>query len=55
MNKKQYTSTVYQNLDDFIFGKSKYPVALSNGMIIRGGTVYPEINFTLPPMTFHPE
>jgi methanol--5-hydroxybenzimidazolylcobamide Co-methyltransferase len=48
---KQYTATAYQNLDDFIFGKSKYPVTLSNGMSIGGGTVYPEINFTLPPMS----
>ena len=48
---KQYTATAYQNLDDFIFGKSKYPVTLNNGMSIGGGTVYPEINFTLPPMS----
>ena len=36
---------------DFIFGKALYPVPLDNGMIIGGGTVYPEINFTLPPMS----
>jgi methanol--5-hydroxybenzimidazolylcobamide Co-methyltransferase len=51
MNKKNYTGTAYQNLDDFVFGKAKYPVSLGNGMVIGGGTVYPEINFTLPPMT----
>jgi methanol--5-hydroxybenzimidazolylcobamide Co-methyltransferase len=48
---KQYTTTAYQNLDDFIFGHSKYPVTMNNNMSIGGGTVYPEINFTLPPMT----
>jgi methanol--5-hydroxybenzimidazolylcobamide Co-methyltransferase len=52
---KQYTITAYQGLDDFIFGKSKYPVTLNNGMSIGGGTVYPEINFTLPPMTIPEE
>jgi methanol--5-hydroxybenzimidazolylcobamide Co-methyltransferase len=51
MNQTHYTSTAYQDLNSFIFGKSKYPVKLANGMVIGGGTVYPEINFTLPPMT----
>jgi methanol--5-hydroxybenzimidazolylcobamide Co-methyltransferase len=48
---KQYTATAYQKLDDFIYGKSLYPVPLANGMVIGGGTVYPEINFTLPTMS----
>jgi len=51
MNKKQYTSTSYQDLNDFVFGKAKNPVSLKNGMVIGGGTVYPEVNFTLPQMT----
>ena len=51
MNKKNYNSVVYQDLDDFVFGKARNPVSLDNGMVIGGGTVYPEINFTLPPMT----
>jgi methanol--5-hydroxybenzimidazolylcobamide Co-methyltransferase len=51
MSKKAFNSTVYQNSDDFIYGRAKYPVPLKNGMSIGGGTVYPEINFTLPPMT----
>jgi methanol--5-hydroxybenzimidazolylcobamide Co-methyltransferase len=48
---KTFNTTVYQDLDSFIYGKAKYPVNLKNGMSIGGGTVYPEINFTLPPMT----
>jgi methanol--5-hydroxybenzimidazolylcobamide Co-methyltransferase len=48
---KTFDTTVYQDLDTFIYGKAQYPVNLSNGMSIGGGTVYPEINFTLPPMT----
>jgi methanol--5-hydroxybenzimidazolylcobamide Co-methyltransferase len=55
MKKKNYTVTSYQNLDDFVFGKAKCPVSLGNGMVIGGGTVYPEINFTLPPMTVEEE
>jgi methanol--5-hydroxybenzimidazolylcobamide Co-methyltransferase len=51
MKMKTFTTTVYQDLDAFIYGKAKYPVNLKNGMSIGGGTVYPEINFTLPPMT----
>ena len=51
MPKQMYTKTAYQELDDFIFGKALYPVALKNGMVIGGGTVYPEINFTLPTMS----
>ncbi|MDR0388099.1 MAG: hypothetical protein LBH57_08700 [Treponema sp.] len=49
--KRDFNKTAYQNLDDFVFGKALYPVSLANGMQIGGGTVYPEINFTLPPMT----
>jgi methanol--5-hydroxybenzimidazolylcobamide Co-methyltransferase len=51
MAKKSFNTTVYKDLDTFIFGKAAYPVKLANGMTIGGGTVYPEINFTLPPMT----
>ena len=47
---QQFTQTAYTSLNDFVFGKALYPVELKNGMIIGGGTVYPEVNFTLPPM-----
>ena len=50
MAKKSFTSTAYKDTEEFIFGKSLYPVTLKNNMIIGGGTVYPEVNFTLPPM-----
>lgn len=50
MNKQTFNKTAYQNLQDFIYGSAKYPVNLKNGMSIGGGIVYPEINFTLPPM-----
>ena len=45
-----YHSLAIQNLDAFIYGTSPYPVHLKNGLVIGGGTVYPELNFTLPNM-----
>ena len=50
MPKVTFEKTAYQETDDFIYGKALYPVSLKNGMVIGGGTVYPEINFTLPTM-----
>jgi len=48
-----YNTTAYRDLDDFIYAKAKRPVTLKNGMVIGGGTQYPEINFTLPTMTIN--
>ncbi len=36
---------------DLIFGVAPKPLTTRSGMVIGGGTVYPELNFTLPPMT----
>jgi len=55
MTKKSFTSLAYNSLDDFVFGVSKYPVKCKNGMIIGGGEVYPEVNFTLPAMSITSE
>jgi methanol---5-hydroxybenzimidazolylcobamide Co-methyltransferase len=45
-----YSSLAIQNLDDFVYGRSPRPLSLKNGLVIGGGTVYPELNFTLPNM-----
>lgn len=45
-----YQQLAIRNLDDFIFGNSPNPVKLKNGMVIGGGMVFPELNFTLPSM-----
>ncbi len=37
--------------EDLVFGKAPYPVTTPQGLTIGGGTVYPELNFTLPPVT----
>jgi methanol--5-hydroxybenzimidazolylcobamide Co-methyltransferase len=46
-----FNAAANKNLDDFIYAKALHPVHLKNGMTIGGGTLYPEINFTLPAMT----
>ena len=51
----EYHSLSISNLEDFIFGVSPKPVSLKNGLVIGGGTVYPELNFTLPSMAITPE
>jgi methanol---5-hydroxybenzimidazolylcobamide Co-methyltransferase len=35
---------------DLLFGTAPKPLHTRQGLIIGGGTVYPELNFTLPPM-----
>ncbi|WP_206809973.1 methyltransferase MtaB domain-containing protein [Paradesulfitobacterium ferrireducens] len=50
MDNLVFRDVCYTNLDEFVYGIAKKPVQCHNGMVIGGGTVYPEINFTLPPM-----
>ncbi|MDR3271106.1 MAG: methanol--corrinoid methyltransferase [Peptococcaceae bacterium] len=50
MLKQEFNTTAYDKLDEFVYGIAKKPVALKNGMVIGGGTIYPELNFTLPTM-----
>jgi len=45
-----YTDLCISKLEDFRFGVSPHPVTLKNGLVIGGGQVYPELNFTLPSM-----
>jgi methanol---5-hydroxybenzimidazolylcobamide Co-methyltransferase len=33
-----------------MFGHAQKPVTTRRGLVIGGGTVYPELNFTLPSM-----
>jgi len=50
MVKKQFSKLAYENTDNFVYGCSMFPVSCKNGMVIGGGTIYPELNFTLPSM-----
>ncbi|MDR1974458.1 MAG: hypothetical protein LBQ31_07265 [Bacteroidales bacterium] len=47
---REYTKLAYSSLDDFLYGKCSNPVVCKNGLVIGGGEIYPEVNFTLPPM-----
>lgn len=45
---RTYTELAIPSLDEFRFGVTPHPVTLNNGLAIGAGTVYPELNFTLP-------
>lgn len=46
----KYTSLAISNPDHLIFGDAPLKVKTRRGLVFGGGLVYPEINFTLPPM-----
>lgn len=46
-----YDKLAYNKLDDFIYGSCPKPVKTKSGLIVGGGEIYPELNFTLPAMT----
>lgn len=47
---KKFHSLAIHNPQDLIFGVSPHPVHCGHDLVIGGGKVYPEINFTLPTM-----
>ncbi|MEW6510929.1 MAG: methyltransferase MtaB domain-containing protein [Bacteroidota bacterium] len=50
-----YSRLLIDNIQDFSFGVAPRPVKCGFGITIGGGEVYPELNFTLPPMTIAQE
>ncbi len=54
-NRVRYSALAIRNPDDLIFGHTPRPIEAGNGLVIGGGTVYPEINFTLPTMEISAE
>jgi methanol--5-hydroxybenzimidazolylcobamide Co-methyltransferase len=46
----KYNNLSIEKSDDLLFGYAPKPVTTPRGLIIGGGYVYPELNFTLPPM-----
>ncbi|NJN27865.1 MAG: methanol--corrinoid methyltransferase [Cyclobacteriaceae bacterium] len=50
----KYTELTIKNPRDLIFGSAPQPVTTKRGLVIGGGTVYPELNFTLPAMKINP-
>jgi len=47
----KFTSLAVSDPAELIFGRAPHPVSTRSGMSIGGGTVYPELNFTLPPIS----
>ena len=45
---KTFTSLAIPNEHDLTFGRAPAPVRCGFGLTIGGGSVYPELNFTLP-------
>ncbi len=48
MQRRIFNSLAISSLDDFVFGQAPHPVTCGRGVVCGGGTVIPEINFTLP-------
>lgn len=46
----KYNSLAIDRTEDLLFGTAPHPLKTRRGMTIGGGTVYPELNFTLPTM-----
>ena len=51
----QYDGLLIRDTSAFSFGRAPRPVTCGSGLIVGGGKVYPELNFTLPPMSIAPE
>jgi methanol--5-hydroxybenzimidazolylcobamide Co-methyltransferase len=50
-----YNELAVKSVDELVFGKAKFPVTTGTGLVVGGGDVYPEVNFTLPPMNMTDE
>lgn len=50
----KYNQLTIENPQDLVFGHAPHPVTSPRGLVIGGGTVYPELNFTLPTMKIDP-
>lgn len=53
--RKEFNEVAYSSAEEMVFGKALKPVTLKNGLVIGGGDVIPELNFTLPMMTISEE
>ena len=45
-----YSQLAIEDEHGLVFGTAPRPVTTRSGMVIGGGLVYPELNFTLPTM-----
>lgn len=49
-NLSEFANLSVTSLRSFLYGRAPRPVACGRGVVLGGGSVVPEINFTLPPM-----
>ncbi len=47
----RYTDVAIRNADQLVFGRAIHPVTCGFDLTIGAGTVFPEVNFTLPPLS----
>src|ERR1039458_6762324 len=47
---RQYSTLAIPSQDHLLYGVSPHPLQCGLGLTIGGGQVFPEVNFTLPPM-----
>jgi methanol--5-hydroxybenzimidazolylcobamide Co-methyltransferase len=50
MKKKTFTKLAYDSANDMIYGVCPNPVTTKHGVVVGGGEIVPELNFTLPTM-----
>jgi methanol--5-hydroxybenzimidazolylcobamide Co-methyltransferase len=51
---KPFDTLAICRADDLLFGHAPRPLTTRRGLVIGGGTVYPELNFTLPSIPVEP-
>lgn len=51
--RKPVTKLACDNVDDLVYGVCAHPITTKKGITIGGGTVYPELNYTLPAMSIN--
>jgi methanol---5-hydroxybenzimidazolylcobamide Co-methyltransferase len=51
MTQHTYSELSITDPGELVFGRAPHPVTTGHGLQIGAGIVYPELNFTLPPMT----
>ena len=52
---KKYATLAIPNQEGLVYGTCPHPLECGFGLTIGGGTVFPEVNFTLPPMNITDE
>ena len=53
--KRVFKELAIDSMDDFLYGTCPNPVTTKKGLVIGGGDVLPELNFTLPTMDVNDE